>query len=329
MEHLRQVDDENFFTDLAGLPGGDVVGRSIRAYLEKYGMRCSGEIDVTRPRWSEKPSELASVILNNIRNFEPNAREAIFTRGLLEAEEKERDLLDRLARLPGGRRKARKARKMISRLRNFAGYREYPKYLMMRRYWIIKQAMVAEAAKLVRNGVIRQEDDIHYLSFEELRQVVRTNQADLRVIARRRAEYEAVEKLTPPRMITSEGEVISAEYDTGDLPAGALAGVPASSGVVEGRARVVASMEDADIEEGDVLVTTFTDPSWTPVFLSVKGLVTEVGTTMTHGAVVAREYGLPAVVGVEGATRLIEDGQRVRVNGTDGYVEILQGTDGK
>ena len=82
-------------------------------------------------------------------------------------------------------------------------------------------------------------------------------------------------------------------------------------------------MREADLEQGDILVTTFTDPSWTPVFLSVKGVVTEVGGAMTHGAVVAREYGLPAVVGLDGATRLNRDGQRIQVNGTDGYVQIL------
>ncbi|TMD71984.1 MAG: phosphoenolpyruvate synthase, partial [Chloroflexi bacterium] len=96
-----------------------------------------------------------------------------------------------------------------------------------------------------------------------------------------------------------------------------------SSGVIEGRARVILHMEDADLEDGDILVTSFTDPSWTPLFVSIKGLVTEVGGLMTHGAVIAREYGLPAVVNVENATKLINDGQRIRVNGTEGYVEIL------
>ena len=119
------------------------------------------------------------------------------------------------------------------------------------------------------------------------------------------------------------GEVLQGEYDNTKIPPGALAGIPVSSGTIEGRARVILRMEDADIEEGDILVTTFTDPSWTPVFISIKGLVTEVGGMMTHGAVIAREYGLPAVVGVVNATRLIKDGQRIRVNGTEGYVEIL------
>ena len=108
--------------------------------------------------------------------------------------------------------------------------------------------------------------------------------------------------------------------EKGNLPAEAIAGLAGASGVIEGRARVILNMEDADLEDGDILVTSFTDPSWTPLFVSIKGLVTEVGGLMTHGAVIAREYGLPAVVGVENATKLIKDGQRIRVNGTEGYV---------
>ena len=92
---------------------------------------------------------------------------------------------------------------------------------------------------------------------------------------------------------------------------------------MEGRARVLVQVDQAVIEAGDILVTRYTDPSWTPLFVSIAGLVTEVGGLMTHGAVIAREYGLPAVVGVEHATRLIRDGQRIRVHGTEGYVEIL------
>jgi pyruvate,water dikinase len=97
-----------------------------------------------------------------------------------------------------------------------------------------------------------------------------------------------------------------------------------STGTVEGRARVIESMDDAAaVEPGDVLVTAHTDPSWSPLLIAVAGLVTEVGGRMTHGAVIAREYGLPAVVGVEGATARIRDGDRIRVNGTEGYVEVL------
>jgi pyruvate,water dikinase len=123
--------------------------------------------------------------------------------------------------------------------------------------------------------------------------------------------------------LTSDGEVVAGAYRRHEGPTGALVGLPVSAGTIEGRARVVLDMADTDLEAGDILVTVYTDPSWTPVFLAIAGLVTEVGGLMTHGAVIAREYGLPAVVGVEQATRLIRDGQQIRVNGTDGYVEIL------
>ena len=110
---------------------------------------------------------------------------------------------------------------------------------------------------------------------------------------------------------------------TRDVPPGALVGLPVSAGTVEGRARVIADMAQADLETGDILVTAYTDPSWTPLFVAIKGLVTEVGGLMTHGAVIAREYGLPTVVGVEHATELIKDGDRIRVHGAEGYVEVL------
>lgn len=325
IEYFHHAGDVAFFADLARLEGGEPVGRALRAYLEKYGMRCSGEIDITRPRWHETPTALIPMILNNIQNFGPNSGSLKFEQGRLEAERMEQELLSRLAELPGGGKKAGKTRKMISVLRNFIGYREYPKYTFIQRYWIYKQALLKEAAALRQKGVVREEEDIYYLSFAELRETVRNNRLDYAIITRRKEEYKVYEKLTPPRVMTSEGEVLSGEYDTGNIPQGALPGIPVSAGSIEGRARVVLKLEDASVEAGDILVTPFTDPSWTPVFVSIKGLVTEVGGMMTHGAVIAREYGLPAVVGVDNATRLIKDGQRIRINGTEGYVEILSG----
>ncbi len=322
VEYFHHAGDETFFADLTQLEGGNNVSDSLQAYLEKYGMRCPGEIDITRTRWSEQPTVLIPMILSNIKNFAPNAHSTLFEQGRLKASQKEQDLLSRLEQLPGGQQKAKKTKRMISILRNFIGYREYPKYVFIQRYFVYKQALLREAAVLVEKGVIREKEDVYYLSFEEFRETARTNKLDYSVITRRKEEYQAYEKLTPPRMMTSDGEVISGAYSTHNIPQGALAGVPVSSGIIEGRARVVTKMADARIEDNDILVTAFTDPSWTPLFVSVKGLVTEVGGLMTHGAVIAREYGLPAVVGVENATRLIKDGQSIRVNGTDGYVEI-------
>jgi phosphoenolpyruvate synthase/pyruvate phosphate dikinase len=321
---LRQVgDDENFLDELPGLDGGRDARDAIQIYLGKYGMRCVGEIDVTKPRWSERPSTLVPLILGNVRNFEQGAGERRFEEGRQQAWEKEQELLTRLRALPQGEAKAEEAKRAIDRIRNLAGYREYPKYHMISRYFVYKQALLADAERLVQAGVLHDREDIFYLTFQELHDVARTNQVDDQLIGQRKNAFGSYQALTPPRVLTSDGEALAGTYRRADVPAGALTGLPVSAGTVEGRARVILDMAQADLEAGDILVTAYTDPSWTPAFVAIEGLVTEVGGLMTHGAVIAREYGLPAVVGVEHATRLIRDGQRIRVHGTDGYIEIL------
>jgi rifampicin phosphotransferase len=320
---LQHVEDEGFLDELAKLAGGREARDAIRAFLDKYGMRCAGEIDITRPRWSERPTTLVPVILGNIKNFEPGAGERRFEQGRQEAWKKEREVLERLRALPDGERKAEEAGRMIDRVRTFIGYREYPKYGMVSRYFVYKQALLEEAERLVQAHVLREKEDIFYLTFQELHDVVRANQVDDQLIRQRKYAFRSYQALTPPRVLTSDGEVIAGAYRRVDVPAGALVGLPVSAGIIEGRARVILDMAEADLEAGDILVTAYTDPSWSPLFVAITGLVTEVGGLMTHGAVIAREYGLPAVVGVEQATRLIRNGQRIRVHGTDGYVEIL------
>ena len=320
---LEGVADEDFLDELAGIPGGRSARDAIADYLDRYGMRCVGEIDVTKPRWSERPSALVPIILANVRNFEPGEAARRFEQGRREAEAKEQELLERLRALPDGEEKAAETKRMIDRVRTFIGFREYPKYGLVSRYFIYKQALLAEADRLVQAGVLRDREDIFYLTFEELGDVVGAGKADERLIGERRDAFRSYEALTPPRLLTSDGECIAGAYRRDGVPEGALVGLAVSAGTVEGRARVILDMAEADLEPGDILVTAYTDPSWTPLFVTAQGLITEVGGLMTHGAVIAREYGLPAVVGVEHATRAIRDGQRIRVNGTDGYVEIL------
>ncbi|MFD9466565.1 rifamycin-inactivating phosphotransferase [Streptomyces sp. NPDC060027] len=320
---LQGVEDEGFLDELAKLAGGTEARDAIEAYLDRYGMRCVGEIDITRPRWRERPTTLVPVILDNVRNFEPGAAERRFERGRRKARMKEQEVLSRLRALPDGDRKADETKRMIDRVRTFIGYREYPKYGIVSRYFVYKQALMDEAERLVKAGVLREKDDAFYLTFQELHDVVRSHQVDDQLVQQRKEAFRSYHALTLPRVLTSDGEAVTGAYRRDDVPAGALIGLPVSAGTVEGRARVILDMAEADLEAGDILVTTFTDPSWSPLFVAVAGLVTEVGGLMTHGAVIAREYGLPAVVGVDQATRLIRDGQRIRVHGTDGYVEIL------
>jgi pyruvate,water dikinase len=333
VESLRHVgdegrEDEAFLDELAKLAGGREAQEAIRGYLEKYGMRCVGEIDITRPRWSERPTTLVPLILDNISNFMPGEAQRRVERGRQAAQSKEGELLERLRALADGAKKVQEAKRMIDRLRTFSGYREYPKYGIVTRYFVYKRALLAEAERLVQAGVLGDKEDIFYLSFHELDDVVTTRRVDQQLLRQRKDAFRRNQALTPPRVLTSDGEAIAGAYRRDDVPAGALVGLPVSAGTVEGRARVIRDIAQADIAAGDILVTTYTDPSWTPLFLAIKGLVTEVGGLMTHGAVIAREYGVPAVVGVEHATHRIRDGQRIRVHGRDGYIEILADPDG-
>ncbi|MBB5084726.1 rifamycin-inactivating phosphotransferase [Nonomuraea endophytica] len=314
--YLQDVRDDGFLDELPKFAGGSDARDAIEGYLHRYGMRCVGEIDITRPRWSESPATLVPAILDNVRNFEPGAAKLRFEQGRQKAEKKAQEVLERLRALPDGERKADETKRMIDRVRTFIGYREYPKYGIVSRYFIYKQALLKEAERL---GLA----DIFYLTFQELHDVIRTNRVDSELIQQRKDAFRSYHALTPPRVLTSDGESVTGSYRRDDVPAGALIGLPVSAGTVEGRARVILDMAQADLEPGDILVTAHTDPSWTPLFVAISGLVTEVGGLMTHGAVIAREYGLPAVVSVVDATRLIADGQRIRVHGSDGYVEIL------
>ncbi|GGM67426.1 rifamycin-inactivating phosphotransferase [Dactylosporangium sucinum] len=324
VDFLEHVEDEGYLDKLPTVAGGTEARDAIAGYLDKYGMRCVGEIDITRPRWIERPTSLVPMILANVKSIEPGDVGAQrFEQGLRKAREKEQELLERLQDLPDGEQKAEEAKAMIDRVRTFVGYREYPKYHMVGRYIAYKQALLEEADRLVAAGVLREKDDIYFLSLTELHEVVHAGQADAALIRSRRDAFRSYQALTPPRVLTSDGEVVTGTYRRDDLPDGALAGLPVSAGTIEGRARVILDIADADLETGDILVTTFTDPSWAPAFVVIAGLVTEVGGLMTHGAVVAREYGLPAVVGVENATTLIRDKQQIRVHGSDGYIELL------
>jgi pyruvate,water dikinase len=320
---LQRVNDEHFLIALPRVAGGSEARRAIDSWLAKYGMRGVGEIDVTRPRWSERPSMLLPILLANVKNFAPGEAKRRFEQGREEARKKEQELLARVRGLADGEQKAEEVERAIARLRTFIGYREYPKYGMVSRYFVYKQALMEEADRLVHARVLREREDIFYLTLQELEGVARTQEVNEQLLRRRKDAFTWYQALTPPRVLTSEGEGVAGAYQRSDLPANALVGFPVSAGTVEGRARVILDMAEADLAPGDILVTAFTDPSWTPLFVAITGLVTEVGGFMTHGAVIAREYGLPAVVGVEHATRLIRDGQRIRVQGTEGYVEIL------
>src|SRR6202022_4468319 len=133
------------------------------------------------------------------------------------------------------------------------------------------QALLEEAERLVQAQVLREAEDIFYLTFPELHDVVRTNQMDHQLISQRKDAFRSYQALTPPRVLTSDGEVVARAYRRDDVPADALVGLPVSAGIIEGRARVIHDMAEADLEPGDILVTSYTDPSWSPLFVAITG----------------------------------------------------------
>jgi pyruvate,water dikinase len=322
IERLRRSPDATL-DDLREIAGGEEAHRAFATFLERYGMRGTGEIDITRPRWREAPTQLIPAIEGHLRGSAPGQHRREFRAGAEEAERAAARLIERVRATSGGAIKAMVMRRLIAVYRSRIGLREHPKYYIVRALDIAKLAILEEAAGLVRADLLRSPDEVFWFSLEELESILRARRVDRAIIDARRERFERDAGLRPPRVITSEGEVVTATAGAA-VPEGALAGTAASAGVVEGRARVVRKLEGSRLEKGEVLVAPYTDPAWTPLFPLASGLVTEVGGLMTHGAVVAREYGIPAVVGVDGATEAIPDGALVRVNGTEGYVEIVR-----
>ena len=321
--YLGQANDETFWEGLKAVTGGEEVLPVFAVFFARYGMRGTGEIDLTRPRWRETPTQLVPAILNHLRSTQSSQHRVAFQAGQAEADLAVDKLLHRLRQTPGGFVKARLMRRIIKAYRSVIGIREHPKYLLVQTFDLIKQAILEEATHLVEAGILTDSKEIYWFSLDEIKELLNTQQLDRGVITRRQEKFQRDAKLTPPRAITSEGEIITAKLGT-QVPHGALAGSPVSAGTVEGRARVILRLEDANMEKGDILVTPYTDPAWTPLFPLAAGLVTEVGGLMTHGAVVAREYGIPAVAGVDNATSKIKDGQIIRVDGTQGIITIIE-----
>lgn len=323
-EYLKQAEDATFYEGFKDLHGGDEFKKAFEAFMDRYGHRCPGEIDLTRPLWHEAPTQLVPAILGHMRSVQTGEHRKRFLQGEKEAEEVTKQILEQLKESSV---KAKWVKRLIEVYRNAGGLREHPKYYLVLLFNACKKAILEEAETMVHKGYLKQREDAFYLTLNELIQLSEGKLEDVQeLIATRKKQYQWHQTLKPPKVMTSEGEMLSGTVKRGDVPPGALVGNPVSAGVVEGRARVVMNPETAQLQEGDILVAPHTDPGWTALFQSAKALVTEVGGFMTHGVVVAREYGIPAVVGVENATQKIKDGQKIRVDGNRGIVELLEET---
>ena len=286
----------------------------LQRFLDRYGIRAVAEIDLGMPRWSDDPTHILGVLANYLRLDDPEAApDAQFARGRAEAEA----MILSLSRKAGGLR-GRAVRWALGRTRRLAGLREKPKYFLVETLAEIRRHLQYVGAELAAADRIDTRDDVFFLTLKECREGL--SGRDFRaVVADRHASYDReLRRRKVPQVLLSDGTDPEA---IAPPPAdGAMIGTAASTGRITGIARVVLDPVGAHLEPGEILVAPSTDPGWTPLFLTAGGLVMEMGGANSHGAVVAREYGIPAVVGVPDATHRIATGDRITVDGAAGTV---------
>jgi len=301
-------------------PHGPAFLHAWRTFLDIYGARGPSEIDARRPRWREDPASLLQMIIG-MTALETSGAHRVHYDALTRASEAAAAQIPRHV----GWLKRGLVKRLIRVARHLGPLREHHKFLMVQVLYEVKVVLLDIGEALAKTGVLETADDIWFLNILEIRQALSDGQPLAAVVAVRRAEFALNAKRTPPRVVTSEGEIPRPNLEIEGAPEGALIGSPVSAGIYEGIANVVTDPATETLIPGEILVAPFTDPGWTPLFVNAGALVTEVGGLMTHGSVVAREYGIPAVVGVPEATKTIKTGDRLRVNGEAGYVEILTG----
>lgn len=298
------------------------VQQGLANFLHTYGHRGVAEIDMGLPRWSEDPTHILGVLTNYLRLERPElAPDVQFQRGEREAQAMLEELTKR-ARKQGWLR-GKLVHYCLSQVRALGGLRELPKYYLVLIMASARQILWPVGEELVQAGRLENAEDIFFISLAEAHQAL-SGQDFHTSVHERRAMYEhEVGRRHVPRILLSDGTEPEVTYNsTKNSAVGGLSGSPASAGVVTGVARVILNPIGAHLEPGEILVAPSTDPGWTPLFLTAGGLVMEMGGSMSHGAVVAREYGIPAVVGVHGATEQIFTGQRITVRGSEGIVLI-------
>jgi pyruvate,water dikinase len=286
-------------------------------------MRAAGEIDMAKDRWVENPEPLVKSILATIRTSEEGVHRREYGETIERAKKAAEELV-REVETKRGKMQGKIVKRLVRVCRNILPVREHPKYLIMKLIMIFKRAFLEEARLLVQKGHLVEEKDIFFVSFWELHKAIQNNESLIELVEQRKKDFHHYRKLSAPRVITSEGEEIKASYMRENLPEGALVGMPVSAGVIEGIAKVITDPVYSSLNKGEILVAPFTDPGWTPLFINAAGLVMEIGGLLTHGTVVAREYGIPAVVGITDATKIIKTGQRIRVDGNAGFVLVIE-----
>ncbi len=288
------------------------VSEQFRLFLERHGHRCVREAELREKTWAEKPSQLIQILQTRVKAGE--------VRHMSHDTKKEITLA--LSKLRPATRII--LRSMIATARKAVARREITKALSIKMVDTIRRGYNALALTLVSEQLLDDPDQVYFLTHEELGRLIADKDAGWKMKAARRRELLAdTDKLVFEEISFGIPEPLEEEQSF-ELKEGQLAGIPVSSGVVEATVRIIHTLEDAEqLKEGEIMVASFTDIGWTPYFSIISGLITEIGSPLSHGAVVAREYGIPAVVAAKGAKKLFKTGDRIRLDGERGLIEKI------
>lgn len=294
------------------------------AFVAEYGARCPREIDVATPRYNERPALLFEQL--KVMAVAPERSQGAVS--LFEQARAKReaayDALHKLA-LQKGKRQAKTLEKLYKIWVTLGAYRETPKHYVITVIDLFRKRALQVGDAFVEAGRLDQRDQIVDLTIDDIDNALADSALDLRAIAAERAFLinQIKRSHLVARVLDSRGKIFYPPPK--ERKAGELVGTPISAGVVTGEVKVLHAADEKPLLPGEILVTRATDPGWTPLFINAGGIVLEIGGALQHGAVVAREYGLPCVSGVVGATELLKDGQMVEVDGSNGVVRMLDG----
>ena len=300
-------------------------------FMRTYGMRAVAEIDMGRPRWREDPTSNLRTLQSYLEIDDPNlAPDAVFRRSQERAITLTGEYIARTRRTRWGWLRARLIGGIVRRIRALGGLREVPLFYMVRTLDIYRTALLKSGRELVGRGELEHPEDVFFIPLDSLTRFAHGEKVNLKSkAAKQRADYDReCARKQMPRVLLSNGEAFYGGLQDPTAAGDELVGEAVSPGVAEGRAHVILDPHQARLEPGEILICPSTDPGWTPLFLAAGGLVMEIGGMVTHGSVVAREYGLPAVVGVHQATTRLKTGDRIRVDGNRGRVTVLSDRNG-
>ena len=322
-DRLTRLPAEEFLAQMEKEPGLAAFRTAFERFMGSYGHR-SHTREIYYPRWSDEPA----LVLDIVRSLASSPQvdlEAMEVRKVAERHNAQREIMDRLSSVKYGTFKKPVFKIVIKFAQTYMMFRENQRFYLDEQLFRARRLFLEYGRRLAERGALEKPADVFFLKKEEMFDLAEGRGGDMKEAVRSRiAEFQRYGDELPPKFLQGRIEFDDTVEITGNTTR--LTGTAASPGMVTGVVRVVRSIDELKtVEAGEILVTSNTDPGWTAVFSKIGGLITETGGILSHGAVVSREYGIPAVTAVKGATKIFKSGQRITLNGNEGLIYISEG----